>query len=156
MTSACLLRKNELREHDMNRALQALMDLPKDHDYSVRWEEAKSQRTLAQNGYLFGVAYAVLGEATGYEKEDLHEYLLGLHFGTKLKRVPKTKRNPEGLEEIPVRTTTTDENGRRSVLGKMAFAEYVNFVQRFGAKHGIHIPDPDPDYAEKREQEQAA
>lgn len=151
MNSACLLRTNELRQHDMDRALQALMELPKDRGYRLEWEEIKSQRTLQQNAYLFGVAYAKLAEVTGYEKEDLHEYLLGKHFGTKLKRIPKTKHNPEGIEEVPVRTTTTDERGRRSVLGRTAFGEYVDFVQRFAARHGINIPDPDPLWREQAE-----
>jgi len=29
------------------------------------------------------------------------------------------------------------------VLSKQEFAEYVDFVQRFGAKHGVFIPDPE-------------
>lgn len=144
--NACMLRGAELREHDMDRLCQQIAELPRDRAYTVRWEESKHQRSLAQNAYLFGVAYARLSDVTGYEKQDIHEYLLGLHFGTKLKRVPKTKRNLEGLIEVPVRTTTTDEHGRRSVLGKADFAEYVDFVIRFAARHGIHVPPPDPDY----------
>jgi hypothetical protein len=110
-------------------------------------EEAKSERSLQQNRYLFGVAYALLSEKTGYEKDDLHTYLLGKHFGVRLKRVPKSKYNPRGRIEVPVRTTTTDGKGRRSVLGRSPFSEYVDFVRRFASETvGVVIPDPDPAY----------
>lgn len=144
------------RSRHIGRVVEHLESLEMGHAWRVTVEELKSERSLKQNAYLFGVAYALISEATGYEKDDLHSSLLGKHFGTKLKRVPKSKYNEVGLIEVPVRTTTTDENGRRSVLGKMQFAEYVAFVQRFAAdKLGVFIPDPDPDYA-LHEQEQAA
>jgi hypothetical protein len=139
------------REGVINRMLDFVMNLPADKAWRIQIEEAKSERSHAQNAYLFGVAYKLLSEHTGYEKEDIHEYLLTKHFGGKLKKVPRTKYNPQGLEEVPVRTTTTDEHGRRSVLGKMEFAEYVSFVQRFAARHGVVVPDPDKDYESHRE-----
>ena len=56
------------------------------------------------------------------------------------------------MAQVPIRTTTTDADGKRSVLNKSDFADYVAFVQRFGAQHGIYIPDPDPTWFEvKRE-----
>jgi len=141
------------RSRDIGRIVHALEDLPEGKAWRITIEELKSERSLKQNRYLFGVAYALLSEATGYERDDIHTYLLGKHFGVRLKKVPKSKYNLEGLIEVPVRTTTTDEHGRRSVMGKMAFCEYVAFVQRFGAQAGVHIPDPDPelaqDYAEQ-------
>lgn len=129
------------------RVVAYLEALPYDKAWHFEGSEIKSERSLRQNRYLFGVAYAQLSEHTGYEKDDLHTYLLGKHFGVKLKRVPKSKYNREGLVEVPVRTTTTDENGRRSVMGKMDFAEYVGYVQRFAAGVGVVIPDPDPELA---------
>ena len=139
------------RENVINRLLDAVMNLPLDKGWRVWIEEVKSERSLAQNAYLFAVPYKLLSDRTGYEKEDIHEHLLGKHFGTKLKRVPRTNYNPQGVEEVPVRTTTTDEHGRRSVLSKTAFSEYVSFVQRFGAQHGVVIPDPDPEWREHME-----
>jgi hypothetical protein len=133
------------RSRGIGRIVAYLEELPEEKAWHVSVEEAKSERSLQQNRYLFGVAYKLLSEATGYEKDDIHTYLLGKHFGTKLKRVPKSVYNPRGLIEIPVRTTTMDEHGHRSVLGKMAFAEYVEFVKRFGAEAGVVIPDPDQD-----------
>ena len=144
------------RYDDIKRVVEELQSLDEGKAWRVDIEEVKSERSLKQNRYLFGVAYALLSEETGYEKDDLHTYLLGKHFGTKLKKVPKSKYNREGLVEIPLRTTTTDENGRRSVLGKAKFADYVNFVQRFAANIGVVIPDPDPSLAVDEFREEAA
>ena len=102
------------------------------------------QRSLEQNAYLFGVCYPPLREATGYELGDIHEFLLGGHFGWREKRVPKSAKFPDGIERVPLRTTTTNAEGRRAVLSKMEFGEYVDYVQRFAAQHGVFIPDADP------------
>lgn len=145
------------RSRHIGRVVEALEDLPLEHAWRVQIEEAKSERSMQQNRYLFGVAYPLISEATGYEKDDIHASLLGKHFGTKLKRVPKSKLNLEGLIEVPVRTTTTDEHGRRSVLGKIPFADYVGFVQRFAAEHlNVVIPDPDASLAAHEFEERAA
>ena len=47
------------------------------------------------------------------------------------------------------------ERGERDVLSKSDFSDFVAFVQRFGAKVGVMIPDPDPEMA-FRSQERAA
>ncbi len=135
----------EQRSAAIGRVCGALEELEHTKNWRIEVSQEKSERSLAQNAYLFGVVYNLISEKTGYEPSDLHDYLLGKHFGTKLKRVPKSKYNPEGLIELPVRTTTTNEHGRRSVLGKTAFSEYVEFVRRFAAeKLNLVIPDPDP------------
>ncbi len=145
------------RSRHIGRVCAHLESLPHDHSWRVSVEEGKCERSTKQNNYLFGVAYQLISAQTGYEKYDIHENLLGKHFGTKLKRVPKSPLNREGLREVPVRTTTTDENGRRSVLGKAPFAEYVEFVQRFAAENmGVIIPDPDPEYRLHTTQDRAA
>lgn len=138
------------RKRTLGLAQSILETLPQDRAFRVTIEEVKSERTSAQNAYLFGVCYPPISEATGYEKDELHTYFLGTHFGWKDKKVPKTPRNREGVESVPVRTTTTDEHGKRSVLPIMAFCDYVAFVQRFAAvKLGIVIPDPEQMHEEK-------
>lgn len=119
--------------------------------YRVTVEAATIPRTSQQNRYLWGVAYKLIADAVGYEVDEVAEYLCGYMWGWTEKRVPKKPSNPEGIESVPIRTTTTDADGKRSVLNKHDFADYVAFVQRFGAKHGVHIPDPDPNYAEQEE-----
>lgn len=146
MTNFFIPKSNDLlRSRHIGRVVSELESLPLDKAWIVAVEQKKSERSLQQNRYLFGVAYPPICDLTGYEKHDLHDYLLGKHFGTRLKRVPPTPYNPQGLKEVPLRTTTTDENGRRAVLGKTTFAEYVEFVKRFGAEAGVFIPDPDPE-----------
>lgn len=145
-THAFILNKTKpgdiRRSRDIGRVVQELEALPEDKSWRVVFEECKSERSLQQNKYLFGVAYKAIMEVTGYEKLDIHEQCLKEHFGTRLKRVPKCHDFPDGYKEVPVRTTTTDEQGRRSVLSKTLFAEYVEFVKRWGAMAGAYVPDP--------------
>lgn len=99
----------------------------------------QNPRSNEQNRYLNGVAVPLLCDATGYDPDDIREYLNGTYFGWKEKRVPGKR-----IVQVPIRTTTTDEDGEYNPLSTQAFAEYIAFVQRFGAEHGINIPDPDP------------
>lgn len=138
------------------RALQlaqtALAGLDLEQAWKITAEPVKNARSLSQNAYLWAVPYKLISEATGYETEEVHEYLLGRHFGWVDKRVPKTPRNPSGVESVPVRTTTTDQHGKRSVLTPDEFSAYVDFIQRFAAqKLSIVVPDPDPMHREHQE-----
>lgn len=101
----------------------------------------KPTRSSEQNAYLFGVVYPPIAEAMGYTVEDIHEYMLGRHFGWVDVKVPKTPRNAEGLASVPRRTTTRDEDGKRSVLNKAEFSAFVETVQRIAAQAGVFIPD---------------
>jgi hypothetical protein len=100
----------------------------------------KATRSNEQNALLFGVVYPPIAEAMGYEVADIHEYMLGAHFGWVDKKVPKTPRNSEGIESRPFRTTTTDENGKRNVLKKDEFSKFLATVERIAAKAGVFVP----------------
>jgi hypothetical protein len=136
------------------RVFIAALDM--DKPWRVTVDSAKSTRSDLQNRYLNGVCYKLIGDAIGYERDEVSEFLCGTYWGWKEKRVPKKPSCPYGIESVPIRTTTTGPEGGRSVLSKIEFGEYVAFVQRFGASKGIHIPDPDPDYAEHRDDEAEA
>lgn len=138
------------------RALKLATEILTSLDEMVSWkvtvEPLKNARSAAQNAYLHGVCYKMISEATGYEVVEIHEYLLGLHFGWKEIRVPKKPSNPSGIDSQPIRTTTTDASGKRSVMTPMEFSDYVSFIQRFAAqKIHVLIPDPDPLYQLHRE-----
>lgn len=133
------------------RVFVAALDL--DKPFRITVVSAKATRSDLQNRYLNGVCYKLLGDAIGYERDEVSEFMCGLRWGWKEKRVPKKPSCPDGIESVPIRTTTTDEFGNRSVLSKTDFADYVAFVQRFAASKGIVIPDPDPDYALHREED---
>jgi hypothetical protein len=112
--------------------------------WKITAEPVRNMRSHSQNAYLWAVPYRLISEATGYESEEVHEYMLGRFFGWKDKRVPKTPRNPEGVESVPVRTTTTNSEGKRAPLSTTEFSDYIGFIQRFAAiKMGIVVPDPD-------------
>jgi hypothetical protein len=147
--------RNVPRERIAEQIKVFIAALDFDKPFRVEVHSARATRSDLQNRYLNGVCYKLLGDAIGYERDEVSEFCCGTYWGWKDKKVPKKPSNPQGIESVPIRTTTTDSEGNRSVLTKLEFAEYVAFVQRFGASKGIHIPDPDPDYAENREAEAA-
>jgi hypothetical protein len=100
----------------------------------------KATRSNEQNALLFGAVYPPIAEAMGYEVEAIHEYMLGAHFGWVDVKVPKTPRNPEGIESRPFRTTTRDEHGKRNVLKKDEFSRFLATVERIAAKAGVFVP----------------
>jgi hypothetical protein len=106
----------------------------------VQCSPYKATRSNEQNNLLWGICYPPLVERTGYTPEEIHEYALGKHFGWVDRKVPKTPRNPAGVESVPRRTTTRDENGKRSVLNKADFAAFVETVERIAAEAGVFIP----------------
>lgn len=138
-----------LPTHNRMRALELAQTVLGSLDELVAWrvtaEPVRYTRSIWQNNYLWGVANKLISDKTGYEMEEIHEYLLGKYFGWKKKRVPKKPSNPKGWESVPRRTTTKNSHGKRSVLDTKEFNEYVEFIQRFAAqKIGLIIPDPDP------------
>lgn len=100
----------------------------------------KKSRSNEQNALLFGVVYPPIADAMGYTVEDIHEYMLGRHFGWVDRKVPKTPRNPEGIESVPFRTTTKDENGKRNVLSAAEFSKFLDTVERIAAHAGVFVP----------------
>ena len=116
------------------------------HGYPLNVEvsEWKPTRSSEQNAYLFGVCYRLLADAKGYDVADIHEWMLGQFYGWKDETCPKTPHNPQGIRSVPIRTTTRDESGNRSVMTSAQFSEFVAMVQRIGAQAGVFIPDPEP------------
>lgn len=157
MKDSFTLYKNDAadRERSLARTITALRNLPLALAFKVTVEDLKPKRSDAQLRYLNGVCYKLIGDAIGYERDEVSEFLCGTFFGWREKKVPKKPSNPTGLESVPIRTTTTDESGARDVLNKQQFADFLAFVQRFAASKGIHIPDPDQTFGDSAE-EQAA
>jgi hypothetical protein len=138
MSDTFILPANDpqLRETRIGNLVRFLRLLPANCAWAVETKKHKRRRSDPQNRYLNGVAYKILAQATGYERDDISEYLCGQYFGWKEKRVPGKR-----VVQVPIRTTT-NEGGRYAPLNTSEFAEYVAFVQRFGAEHGVYIPDP--------------
>lgn len=138
MSTTFRLSKGDFRATVLANAISFISGLPDSRVWRIEVREDRNSRSTQQCRYLNGVAFALLSEATGYERDDIAEYINGTYFGWRDKILPGKRE-----AKVPVRTTTTDENGKRSVLDKMAFGDYVAFVQRFAAKHGVFIPDPE-------------
>lgn len=101
----------------------------------------KRSRSNEQNALLFGAYYPPIAEHMGYSVEDIHEFMCGTHFGWVDRKVPKTPRNPEGIESVPFRTTTRDETGKRNVLAVADFNRFLGTVERMAAQAGVFIPE---------------
>lgn len=143
MTQSTILPRSMPRERTVANFSRFLLALPLDRAWRVEVCEHKPTRSDQQNRYLNGVCYKVLGNAIGYERDEVSEFLCGTYWGWKDKRVPKKPSCPTGIESVPIRTTTRNERGERDVLNKSDFADYVAFVHRFAASKGILIPDPE-------------
>lgn len=92
----------------------------------------KSRRSNDQNALLWALYDDVLkqgGEALGgWSRDDLHEYCLGEHFGwDEHKAFGRTRLKPKR---------------RSSRLTKMEFSEFVEFIVRRMAEHGIVLQLP--------------
>lgn len=135
-----VLNPDSNRQHVAANACRAIMQADPTKRWRVTVEPFKESRSLAQCAYLNGVAYAIIGHAIGYERDEISEYLCGERFGWRDVTLPNGKTITR-----PLRTTTTDEEGKRAVLSKAEFADYVAFVQRFAAGYGLEIPDPMPE-----------
>lgn len=133
-----VLHKDDSRANVLANLQGFLGKLPASKAWKVEITESRKSRTDPQNHALFGVAYPVLEEATGFTKDELHEAFCKRHFGT-------VEREVMGqMVSKPFRTTTTDEHGQRNVIPWDAFSDFYAMVQQVGAEAGIFIPDPIP------------
>jgi hypothetical protein len=132
----------EKRELIANRVRQFILDVMPGKRIKITVERYVKSRSNPQCRWLNGVAYKALSDLTGYSRDDISEYMNGKYYGWKQEKCPKTPNNPKGVKDVPIRTTTTDENGNRKVQTTLEFEDYKMFVQKFGAEHGVQIPDP--------------
>lgn len=89
------------------------------------------KRSLDQNAWIWGVAYPLLAETLGYDKDeipDMHYALIARCFGT----------------HVDERLGTELPNKRSSKLTTAEFSEYMEWLVRFAAKEfSCVIPLPD-------------
>jgi hypothetical protein len=114
--------------------------LPASKSWKIEIKEYRKERTTDQNAALFGLAYPIIAKATGNDVDDLHQAFCGKAFGwVDVEVMGEVRRRPR-------RTTTTNDEGERSVLSTIEFADFWAMVQRISAECGIDVPDPDPFY----------
>jgi hypothetical protein len=112
-------------------------------------KQHRSKRTNLQNRTLWGVVYPPLMDHMGLrgdrEKEELHEYFCGEYFGWKSYEIMGQAKSR------PVRTTTTDEDGKKSELTTVEFQDFCEFIRQRASEVGLVIPDPIPNYIRELE-----
>ena len=133
------------RESVITKVIDACNKIYAGKAVNVKFTIARPERTLPQVAYLHAVCYAMLSEHTGYERDEIEEYLLGAYFGWKEKKLPGGR-----VSSVPIRRTTTDEEGNRDVLEGRKFWDFVEWIQRVAARQGLVIPDPSKDYKLER------
>jgi hypothetical protein len=110
------------------RVQKVIAALSKEKAWTIEIDEYKPKRSDSQNRYLWGVCYAELMKVLpGWQAEDIHEYMLGEHFGWE---------TIEGMGRKRLRPLR-----RSSALNKQEFSDFVAFIQRKAAEHGCYIPD---------------
>lgn len=138
MTQRYVLHKGDPNREMVRANLSAFIDrLPDTKSWQVEVKEYRKTRSGAQNNALFGVAYPAICKETGYDPDEIHHAMCRKFFGTV---------DVDVMGETvtrPVRTTTTDADGKRDVLSAGDFADFYAMVQRVGAECGIDVPEPD-------------
>jgi len=124
------------RQQVMDAAIDYIKRLPADKIFQIDIGGFNVSRTAQQNRALFGLAYPLLSQHTGFNPDDIHEYMLMKYFGTVEAIVFGRKKYK------PFRTTTTDEHGNGKLLSTQEFAEFYSFIQSEAAALGCNIPDP--------------
>src|SRR3990167_5814660 len=91
-------------------------------------ENTRSQRSLAQNNFWWGICYKIIAETTGHTTEEIHEIMKAMFL-------PKKFITLKGIEfEIPKSTTK---------LSKGEVVEYTDKIILFAAVElNAYIPTP--------------
>lgn len=132
MIASFLLPKLIRRDGQLAKIADILSTLPMEEAFRVELHEQRPTRSHAQNRLLWGWIYPEIvrqgGESLGgWEAEDLHEYFLGEHFGWQ--------------RSVALGRTRMRPLRRSSKLSKAEFSDFVAFIQRRMAEHGIVIAD---------------
>ncbi len=136
ISQVIVLPKLAPRERVIERITRVLNGLDRENAWKIEIEEWRPRRTNAQNRYLFGVIYPAIlegGKLEGWTNEEIHDYCLGECFGWE---------TIEGLGRKRIRPIK-----RSAHLTTTEFSDYIAFIQRRMAEHGIYVPDPSEEFA---------
>lgn len=131
--------KPEQRADKVARLVKMVAEMSQSGDraYSVVIRRHSKPRSQEANNYLWGVVYQMMSDASGYERDELHELMCGKFFGTKVVEVLGVRKR------VPIRSTTTDEDGNPDTLPTAEFARFVDMAIREAAMHlDLAIPPP--------------
>ena len=106
------------------------------HSWKIEVAQWRRPRSDPANAYHWGVVLPTLVREKGGTTEDWHELLCGEYFGWR-----KSEIGGKSLSR-PIRTTTTDENGKRDVLDTSEFWRFVEFCRDMAAQGGVYVQGP--------------
>lgn len=130
----CKILNGQLEFNNLKKYQDYLRTLPENAELELVIKEKKSQRSLEQNAWYWGIALKTIFQESGYEQKKMHE-ILKAEFLTSF---------CEFKDKVyTVVRSTTD-------LNTTEFAEYMGNVQRFASMElGVYIPDPNEvDYSQ--------
>jgi hypothetical protein len=120
------------QDADLSRMTACIAALAKEGPVEISAKPHKPKRSNDQNALLWAIYGDIIrigGEAmAGWNKDDLHEFFLGSHFGWKQCALFGQKRKK------PAR--------RSSRLNKAEFSDFVEFIVRFMAEQGVYLQLP--------------
>lgn len=97
---------------------------------TVTVEKYSKRRSTDANRFYFGVVVHTLAEHTGYSIPEMHDEILGQHFGWEMKTVGSHTR------EFPRRRSTSPD-----VLSTSDFQSLIQTGQKIAADLGVVLPD---------------
>jgi hypothetical protein len=149
MSQRFILHANDDGRALVKSNLHAFIDrLPEDKAWECVIDKHVKTRTAKQRRTLFGAAYGPIMDFMGLQgsddKRDLHTFFCRDFFGERMDSLGRM---------VPIRTTTRNERGERDEISTIVALEIYAFIQRRAAEQGIDVPDPDPFWKEKAQQE---
>lgn len=137
MSNKFILHADSPRRSAVLAECQKFLALLSDsHSWKIEVAQWRRPRSDPANAYHWGVVLPTLVREKGGTTEDWHELLCGEYFGWR-----KTEIGGKSISR-PVRTTTTNDIGKRDVLDTLAFWRFVEFCRDMAAQGGVYVPGP--------------
>ena len=76
-----IIPKGDLSAEHKRLVKQEIDDLPADYPWLIQAQRYRKRRTLEQNSFLHAVPLKLICQHTGYEIDDMKQYLMGKAFG---------------------------------------------------------------------------
>lgn len=122
-----IIHKRDAIRRENARA--CIYDLDPGRAWVVEIKEYRKKRSLDQNAYIHAVPLKILAEHTGYEIEELKEYLCGEFSGWQ-------EREVFGKKKVRPKLRTSDMDSQQ-------MTQFIEFLIWFGSdKLGLTIPYP--------------
>ena len=101
--------------------------------YTVAIEKYEKKRSTDLNSFYWGFVCTPLAQHCGETPERMHDVLCRDYWGT------VTKEFRGKTYEVPRRTTTTDEHGKRDVLKGPDMHDFIHHCQTICAEYGVPV-----------------